>query len=63
MGIELNKGRKGPPEVEPHTERDVPANDAPVLPGSPDQLQATNKEGSVYTSSALRLVISKSCQS
>ena len=59
----LKSGSGGPVLVDPHTVLTVPAADAPVLPGSPDQLQDTKRLASVKTSAGLRLVTSKSCQS
>src|SRR5690349_10067247 len=44
-GILLHSGRPKPS----HTVRDVPSSDAPVMPDSPDQLQATNKLALEYT--------------
>ena len=42
-GIALNKGTPGPS----HLINELPAGEAPVTPGSPLQLQATNIETSV----------------
>ena len=58
-GIELNNGTPGPSQ----RIKEFPAADAPVMPTSPLQLQATNMEISEYTFAMFLLVTSNNCQS